>query len=288
MTSRAWILLGLASGCSTAPTQSGPADAEAPAPGADASDAFESPSEGGGGVHDGSVPDASDASAEAGASDSGAFHALLFSKTAGFRHDSIPDALQAIEDLGKANGFDTLATEDGSLFTDANLAMYQVVAFVLTTGPVLDDNQHAAFERYIRAGGGYVGIHSAADTEYNWAFYGGLMGAYFAGHPAIQQATIRVETHAHPSTASLPDTWVRTDELYNYQTNPRGTVTVLAVLDESTYTGGTMGSDHPHAWYHAYEGGRAFYTGGGHTKESYSEPLFLQHLLGGIRYAAGR
>lgn len=212
---------------------------------------------------------------------------LLFSKTSGFRHASIPAALDAIRTLGAEHGFAVDASEDASAFTDANLAQYRAVVFVMTTGDVLDETQQAAFERYIRAGNGYVGLHSASDTEYSWPWYGQLVGAYFASHPAIQAATIRVEDRAHPSTTALPDPWPRTDEWYNFQSNPRSRVRVLARLDETSYTGGTMGADHPIAWCQAYDGGRAWYTGGGHTSESYAEPLFLQHILGGIEYAAG-
>jgi type 1 glutamine amidotransferase len=157
----------------------------------------------------------------------------------------------------------------------------------LTTGDVLDDSQQAAFERYIQAGNGFVGVHSATDTEYDWAWYGGLVGAYFASHPDIQTAAVQREDSTHPSTVSLPDLWVRTDEWYNFQTNPRdnGDIHVLASLDEASYAGGRMG-DHPIAWYRSYDGGRAWYTAGGHTSESYAEPLFLAHLQGGIEYAA--
>jgi type 1 glutamine amidotransferase len=175
---------------------------------------------------------------------------LVFSKTAGFRHDSIPEGIAAVRELGTAGGFAVDATEDAGAFTPKNLARYDAVVFLSTTGDVLDDTQQTAFERYIKRGGGYVGIHAAADTEYDWAFYGGLAGAYFQSHPAIR---------AH----------------------------VLASLDESSYTGGTMSGDHPIAWCQEYRGGRAFYTGGGHTKESYAEPAFRKHLLGGIRYAIG-
>jgi cytochrome c len=152
---------------------------------------------------------------------------------------------------------------------------------------VLDANGRAAFERYVRAGHGYVGVHSASDTEYGWSWYGGLVGAYFAGHPAIQPAIVRVEDSSHPSTASLPTTWSRTDEWYNFRASPRGAVQVLLTLDERSYAGGSMGADHPIAWYQAYDGGRAWYTAMGHTRESYLEPAFLAHLLGGIQYAAG-
>jgi type 1 glutamine amidotransferase len=212
---------------------------------------------------------------------------LVFSKTAGFRHDAIPQGITAIEELGAKNGFAVDTTEDGGAFTAGNLEKYEAVVFLSTTGDVLDAGQQKAFEDYIADGGGYVGVHAAADTEYDWPFYGGLVGAYFAGHPAIQEATVEVEDRNHPATKDLDKKWVRTDEWYNYRTNPRAQVHVLATLDESSYTGGTMGEDHPIAWCRSYEGGRSFYTGLGHTKESYAEPGFRSHLLGGIQYATG-
>jgi uncharacterized protein len=212
---------------------------------------------------------------------------LAFSKTAGFRHASIPAALDAIDELGAANGFTVDRSEDAADFTDANLANYNAIVFVSTTGDFLNDEQQAALQQYIRGGGGYAGIHAAADAEYDWAWYGQLTGAYFDRHPAIQQATIKVEDKNHPSTAHLGDTWVRTDEWYDFRTNPRGSVNVLMTVDESTYTGGGMGADHPIAWYHAFDGGRAWYTALGHTDTSYAEPDFRQHLLGGIQYAIG-
>jgi type 1 glutamine amidotransferase len=211
---------------------------------------------------------------------------LVFSKTAGFRHPSIPDGVQAIRELGVAAGFEVEATEDAAAFTPANLARFRAVVFLSTTGDVLDAGQQAAFENYIGAGGGFAGVHAAADTEYDWPFYGALVGAYFRDHPQIQPATVVVEDRAHASTAHLGPLWPRTDEWYNYRTNPRSDVHVLAALDEGSYTGGNMG-DHPIAWCHAYAGGRSWYTGGGHTPESYADPAFRQHLLGGIRYAAG-
>ncbi|MFC0111470.1 ThuA domain-containing protein [Kibdelosporangium aridum] len=215
------------------------------------------------------------------------FRALVFSKTAGFRHDTIPDGIAAIQKLGQEHNFTVDATEDAAAFTDVNLARYQVVIFMSTTGDVLDDTQQAAFERYVRAGGGYAGVHAAADTEYGWAWYGSLVGAYFKQHPVPQQATVKVEDPAHPSTQGLPTLWSRADEWYDYQTNPRPNVHVLASLDETSYTGGTMGTDHPITWCQDYDGGRSWYTGLGHTKESYIEPNFLHLLLGGIQTAAG-
>ncbi|WP_459801094.1 ThuA domain-containing protein [Herbidospora sp. RD11066] len=216
------------------------------------------------------------------------YDVLVFSKTAGFRHDSIAVGTQAIRDLGAANSFTVTATEDAAAFTTGNLAQYETVVFLNTTGDVLNATQQTAFESYIRGGGGYVGVHAAADTEYAWPFYNTLAGAYFASHPAIQQVTSRTENRAHPATSHLAQSWVRTDELYNYQTNPRSTARVLATLDESTYSGGSMGGDHPITWCKGIDSGRSFYTGFGHTQSTYAEAGFRSQLLGGIRYAAKR
>jgi cytochrome c len=208
---------------------------------------------------------------------------LVFTKTTGFRHASIPVAVQAVTTLGARNGFTVDATEDAGKFTDGNLAGYDAVVFLLTTGDILDDTQQTAFQRYLRAGHGWVGVHSASDTEYDWSWYGGLVGAYFRDHPAIQPAILDV---ADPRNG-LPAKWMRTDEWYNFQSNPRPSVHVLATIEESSYDGGGMGADHPIAWWHDYEGGRAWYTAGGHTDEAWSEPLFLTHVLSGIEYAIG-
>ncbi|MBF9129472.1 ThuA domain-containing protein [Plantactinospora sp. S1510] len=216
------------------------------------------------------------------------YDVLVFSKTAGFRHDAIPVGIQTIQQLGAANSFTVTATEDANTFNTSNLAQYEAVVFLNTTGDVLNSTQQSAFESYIRGGKGYVGVHSAADTEYDWSFYGNLVGAYFSSHPAIQQANVKVTDRGHAATAHLPQTWTRTDEWYNFRTNPRSTAKVLATLDESSYSGGGMGADHPHVWCKTYEGGRSFYTGAGHTQASYSDSAFRAHLLGGIRYAAGR
>jgi type 1 glutamine amidotransferase len=221
-----------------------------------------------------------------GATVAGPYEVLVFSKTSGYRHDSIPAGVEAIRELGAVHGFTVTATEDATAFTPSGLDRYAGVVFLNTTGDVLDPGQQTAFEAYIRAGGGYVGVHSAADTEYGWPFYGDLVGAYFASHPAVQRATIRVEDRTHPATAHLDPTWVRTDEWYDYRSTVRSTAHVLASLDESSYTGGAMSGDHPIAWYRELAGGRSFYTGGGHTVQSYREPAFRTHLLGGIRYAA--
>ncbi|MDB5077787.1 MAG: hypothetical protein JWO42_3966 [Chloroflexi bacterium] len=213
---------------------------------------------------------------------------LVFSRTTGYRHDSIPAAIQAVRADGRLDGYDVVATEDPRLFSDAELHRFRAVVFLLTTGNVLDGTQQAAFERFIRHGGGWLGVHSASDTEYQWAFYGRLVGAYFHRHPAIQTATVHVIDRDNPATRPLPVQWTRTDEWYDFRSNPRGKVHVLATVDERTYTGGQMGTDHPIAWCHEDLGGRALYTAMGHTIASYHEPLFLTHLRGALSYVLGR
>lgn len=212
---------------------------------------------------------------------------LVFSKTAGYRHASIPDGVRMIRELGREHGFAVRRAEDARVFEEETLSGTEAVVFLSTTGDILDEQQQAAFERYIRGGGGFVGIHAAADTEYDWPWYGGLVGAWFRSHPRVQAAALDIADSVHPSTRMLPVRWGRIDEWYDYDRNPRGAVHVLLTLDEDTYEGGEMGEDHPIAWCHEYDGGRAWYTGGGHTRESYAEPLFRQHVLGGIRWAMG-
>lgn len=215
-----------------------------------------------------------------------AFTILVFTKTAGFRHDSIAAGVAAIQALGNKHNFHVHANEEAAVFSDNHLARYRCVVFLNTTGDILDSNAQAAFERFIRRGGGFVGVHAAADTEYEWPWYGKLLGAYFDSHPAIQMATLKVVDATHASTKHLPATWQRRDEWYNFRSDPSSHVNVLIQIDESTYSGGKMGTNHPIAWYHRYDGGRAWYTALGHTVESYQDALFLSHLLGGITWAA--
>ena len=213
---------------------------------------------------------------------------LVFSKTMAFKHASIPAGVAAIQKLGNENGFAVDTTKNAALFTDENLKQYSAVIFLSTTGNILDQFQEAAFERYIQAGGGYVGIHAAADTEYDWGWYNDLAGAQFLSHPrGTPTADFIIKDKNFKATEFFTDTiWNRTDELYNYK-NINPDVNVVMTLDESSYEGGENGDFHPIAWYHDFDGGRAFYTGGGHTDASFSEDLFLKHLLGGIEYAIG-
>ncbi len=218
------------------------------------------------------------------------FTVLVFSKVNGFVHDSIPAGKQAITELGEEHGFDVTITDDAAVFTDQGLEPFDAVVFNNTNsrdGAILDANQRAAFERYIQAGGGYTGIHSASGTEYDWPWYGDLMGAFFKSHPAVQPVGIQVDDQAHPSTRGLPQLWQRTEEPYDFRANPRGNVHVLASLDTRSYTGHTMGADHPISWCQDFDGGRSWYTGLGHDPAAYAEPLFRGHILGGIEWAAG-
>lgn len=238
------------------------------------------------------------------------FAVLVFSRTAGFRHVSIPEGIEAIRSLGAENNFEVEATEDPAAFDDDTLARFAVVVFLNTTGDVLERDQQAAFERYMAAGGSWVGIHSAADTEYEWGFYGKLLGgAYFKNHPVQQPGVIVNEAPDHPSTAHLPERWqLPLEEFYSFRRNPRPNVRVLLNIDESTYAQdpntsnlpseetfpefpegetGTMG-DHPMSWCHEIAGGRAWYTALGHENYLYRTPDYRAHILGGILTAAGR
>lgn len=211
---------------------------------------------------------------------------LVFSKTAGYYHKAIPDGVTAIQKLGEENNFEVDTTTNAALFTEDTLRQYSAVVFLNTNGNVLNKYQEADFERYIQAGGGYMGIHSAAATEYEWGWYGRLVGGYFLDHPEVQEGILNVEDASHSSTEFLPDPWKRTDEWYSFEHFNEG-VNVLLTIDEDSYKGGTAMGYHPMAWYHNYDGGRAFYTALGHTKEAYAEELYLNHILAGIEYAIG-
>ncbi len=211
---------------------------------------------------------------------------LFFSKTAGYHHSSIDAGLKAIATLGATNSFDVDTTTDAAMFEEDTLKRYAALVFLNSTGDLLSGNQEIALERYIQAGGGFVGIHAAADAEYDWGWYGRMIGAYFLSHPHIQQAKLMVTDKSHPSTQGLPDSWTRTDEWYNFKKISKD-IHVLMTIDEKSYQGGVNGESHPMAWYHDFDGGRVFYTELGHTEESYTDSLYLKHILGGIQYAIG-
>lgn len=219
---------------------------------------------------------------------------LVYSRTGGFRHASIADAQVFFSSLPAKEGIAATLTEDPAMFDDATLAEFDVVAFVNTTGEILDDEQQAALERFVQSGRGWVGVHSAADTEYQWNWYGRLVGAYFISHPLLPvEVEVTTEDDAHPSTDHLPGTFKFTDEIYNFDRNPRFDNAILLTIDESGFIypnipeTPSMGEDHPIAWYKEFDGGRSFYTNLGHRPDTWRDPLFQEHLLDGIRWAAG-
>lgn len=211
---------------------------------------------------------------------------LIFSKTKAYRHECIEPGGAALASYFEHYGITSSASEDSSIFTGEGLKPFDVVIFFQTTGNILDSVQQVAFEKYIRSGKGYVGIHAAADTEYDWPWYGRLIGAYFASHPDIQSAALQKMDTTHISCKHLPDRWTRTDEWYNFKEIPEH-VNVLLTIDEATYQGGAHGANHPMSWYHLFEGGRSFYTALGQTVESYKDTLFLEHVRQGVLWAAG-
>lgn len=212
---------------------------------------------------------------------------LVFHKAEGFWHESTPAGHAIIEDLGEENGFEVEETNDSDDFNEEDLKKYDLVIFLNTTGDVLNDEEQSAFEKYIADGGSFFGIHAAADTEYDWPWYGELVGGYFVSHPEVQRANVIVEMPDHPTVSHLPNPWSRIDEWYNYKNlNPENKV--LLSLDETTYNGGENGESHPIAWYRELPGGGvSIYTGGGHRIQSYMEPGFQEHLLRCKLFALG-
>ncbi|MGW3665371.1 ThuA domain-containing protein [Streptomyces sp. NPDC005141] len=213
------------------------------------------------------------------------FRVLVFTRTTGYRHDSIPAALAAVRGLGDAHGFAADATEDPAAF-EAPLDPYAAIVFLSTSGEVLTPPGRDRLAAYVEGGGGFVGVHAAACTEYEWPRYGELLGARFDRHPDLQPGRVLVEDHGHPATRHLPPVWEFTDEWYDFRSSPRGSARVLASADETSYEGGGMGDDHPLVWCREQGAGRVFYTALGHTARAYEDPDFRRHLLGGILWAA--
>ncbi|MEL7162346.1 MAG: ThuA domain-containing protein, partial [Bacteroidota bacterium] len=211
---------------------------------------------------------------------------LVFSKTGGFRHASIEDGKKMFLQLGKEKGFRVDTTEDATVFTEDNLQQYNLVVFLSTTGDILNGEQQQELRRFMQAGGNWVGIHAAADTEYGWPWYNELVGAYFLSHPKHQDATMHVLDPNHQATAHLNETWTRYDEWYDYK-SIKEEITPILRVDENTYEGGKNGDFHPISWYRTVENGRSFYTGLGHTPESYTDPDFISHVWGGMEWAWG-
>ncbi|MFK0153330.1 ThuA domain-containing protein [Streptomyces sp. NPDC090499] len=207
---------------------------------------------------------------------------LVHTRTTGYRHDSIPDALAALREF---SGADVDATEDPAAL-EQPLDGYAAVVFLSTSGEILTPAGRARLAAHVEAGGGFAGVHAAACTEYDWPYYGELLGARFDRHPEYQPGRALVEDRDHPATRHLPAVWDFTDEWYDFRDNPRGRVRVLLRADETSYDGGGTGDDHPLAWCREQGAGRVFYTALGHAPEAYRDSGFLAHLYGGVAWAA--
>lgn len=209
---------------------------------------------------------------------------LVFSYTQKYRHKSIEAGIIALEKLAKEKGYLIENTENVNDFNDSNLSGFNALIFLNPTGTnIFNDEQKSAFQKFIRSGGGFVEIHAATDCNYEWEWYGKLVGAFFSNHPKIQEAELDVLKNNHLSTKGLPKRWKHKDEWYNFK-DFNNDVKVLISLDESTYSGGKMKDFHPISWYHKYDGGKAFYTALGHTDECYTDKFFLKHIAGAIEY----
>ncbi|WAC14750.1 ThuA domain-containing protein [Dyadobacter pollutisoli] len=223
----------------------------------------------------------------------GAHAVLIFSKTNGFRHESIEVGIAAFKKAGLENGWDVHATENGALINSDYLHQFQVVVFLSTTGEILTPAQKSAFEKYIENGGGYAGIHSASDTEHGWAWYGKLLGTFFRDHTFLPlhlpEAEIITENAAHPANRGLPGRWTKADEWYNFKENIRKNegFQVLLSLNDGSYPSFwyKMNGDHPISWTHRVGKGRMFYTAMGHHADTFSDPTAMRHMIGGIAWA---
>ena len=225
------------------------------------------------------------------------FKALLVTTTKGWHHESLHSGVLAIQQLGVKNSFEVVLFEDPESFTDKILEQYKVVIFLNTTGDIFDSLQQKVLERFIQSGKGFVGIHSASDTEYGWDWYTKLIGRMFEIHPVIQTARVNVVDPNFPGLQGFTGNKIWTDEWYEFGPEKVSDLKYLLTVDESTYNpksdwakknknGNGMGNFHPLAWYHNYDGGRSFYTALGHLPSAYSDPIFLNHLFAGIYWAA--
>jgi len=223
------------------------------------------------------------------------FNVLLFTKTNGWHHKAINQGVTAINQLAEQHHFGLEWHEDASRINDENLKKFDAIIFLLTTGDILNEEQQKAMERFIQSGKGFVGIHSAADTEYDWAWYKKLVGRNFKIHPAIQTARISVLQPEFPGLEFLPKSFLWTDEWYEFGEEHSQNLSYILSVDEKSFSpkadwgkvkGQGMGAFHPIAWYQQFDGGRSFYTGLGHVGSSYQQPLLQAHLYGGIYWAA--
>lgn len=223
------------------------------------------------------------------------FKVLLVTTTRGWHHESVHTGVLAIQQLGVRNYFDVVLMEDPNSFTDKNLEQFKAVIFLNTTGDIFDSTQQKVMERFIQSGKGFVGIHSASDTEYDWEWYTKLVGRMFYIHPAIQTARLNITDTLFPGLQGFTGNKLWTDEWYEFGPEKVNDLQYLLAVDETSFNpvvqwgpkkGNGMGKFHPLAWYHTYDGGRSFYTALGHMPAVYGDPAFLNHLYAGILWAA--
>jgi len=231
----------------------------------------------------------------AGAQQQKQFKALVVSSTRGWHHESLHYGFIALQQLGTKHSFEVTLWEDPNGFTDKYVEQFQVIVFLNTSGDIFDSAQQRVMERFIRSGKGYVGIHSASDTEYDWEWYTRLVGRMFTIHPVVQTAKLKLLDASFPGLDGFANGKLWTDEWYEFGPEKTKGLNYILGVDESTYDtkvqwgekkGVGMGAIHPLAWYHQFDGGRSFYTALGHLPTNFSQHAFLDHLYAGIRWAA--
>ncbi len=215
---------------------------------------------------------------------------LLFTKTTGWKHGSIGAGVQMVKDLALKYGFTVNHTENAGVFTEESVADVDVVYFLNTTQDILNAEQEAVFEQFITNGGGFVGNHAAADTEYDWSFYKEVIGVNFKSHPpGSQHATVHHLGNAHPATDHMVNSFEIDEECYNFRGVPNASFTQLLEFDESTYdAGGDAMGYHPMTWYRDLDPGRAFYTAFGHFDSMYGNEFFQKMILNALFWSANR
>ncbi|WP_258104664.1 ThuA domain-containing protein [Marinoscillum sp. MHG1-6] len=209
---------------------------------------------------------------------------LVFSKTSGFYHKSIPEGIRCISEIGNGLGLKVDTTTNAAIFQSDSINSYQGIVFLNTTGDVLNEHEQKGLQNFIRQGRGFLGIHAASDTEMKWDWYNELVGAFFDGHPPITNATYYTNNNSHPSTKMIPEKFEFIEEIYNFRSIKADKINVIVSVDEGSYEGGKNGQSHPISWYREFEGGRSFYTNFGHRTETYSNPIFIDHISGGLKY----
>ncbi len=216
-------------------------------------------------------------------SSNNSYSVLVITETKGWVHDSIESGLKLIQNIGNKNNFNVYHSDNSSVITYKNLKEIKTIIFLNTTEEILTDVEQKVMESFIKSGKGFVGVHAAADTEYNWQWYGKLVGAYYRNHPEVMNG--KILTINHKITNHLDSEWEIEDEWYNFD-YVNYDINILLHLDEDSYIGGEHPDYHPITWYHEYDGGRSFYTGLGHTKEVYDDERFIKLLEKGILYAS--